>query len=219
MNTAPAPVFSASAPPAVTSAESVGDALNVCRTTVINAAELLWEQDKTMAWAYHLQRAGAWLAVRAAPATPAPDSPRTGVPPPPPVVRRSVDDAFSRGQWAVVLNEGEPLASKYIYWLDLHRMVSVALGNLGPEYAAAKSVVGNQVRALADRLPALLKLAFSDGNPFASDDTQAWLASAVRFGGWRLGRERRGRSREGSRGGSRSHRGRRARGAERGACR
>lgn len=136
-----------------------------------------------MAWAYHLQRTGAWLALRAVPATSAPDSPRTGVPPPPPVVRRSVEDAFSRARWLEVLNEGEPLAATYIYWLDLHRMIGVALGNLGPEYAAAKTVVGSQVRSFVERLPALTKLAFSDGSAFASDETQAWLSSMSSSGG------------------------------------
>jgi type VI secretion system protein VasJ len=155
----------------------VTDALNVCRTTVLKAAELLWAQDRTMAWAYYLQRAGAWMTVRTPPPVSSPDSPKTGIPVPPAVVRRSVEDAFSRSRWADVLSEGEPLAGKYIYWLDLHRMVSVALDGLGPSYAEANAAVRSQVRGFVERFPAIPRLAFADGTPLASDETQTWIAS------------------------------------------
>jgi type VI secretion system protein VasJ len=181
-NAAPAPVFAAAAPPVVTSADSVTDALNACRGTILQAAALLWAQDRTMAWAYSLQRVGTWLAVRAVPPV-APDSQRTGIPAPPPVVRRPVEDAFGRSRWADVLGEAEPLAARYIYWLDLHRFIALSLAGLGPEYAAANAAVRSQVRGFVERFPALTQLEFADGTPLANAETRTWLSSLAGSGG------------------------------------
>ncbi len=164
----------------VGSAEGVGEALKVCRDTVVKAAELLREAAPTDPWAYHLQRVGAWLPIRTAPPA---EGGKTFVPPPQAGLRRDIEEHAAKQRWAPLLREAEPLTATYLFWLDLHRFVAEALRGLGPEYADAALVVTRATVGHVQRLPALLSLTFSDRTPFANPQTAAWLDENMSGGG------------------------------------
>jgi type VI secretion system protein VasJ len=61
------------------------------------------------------------------------------------------------------------------FLLDCQRAVHGALAALGPEYAEAAEAVRQETTLLVQRLPGLETLRFSDGTPFATQETAAWL--------------------------------------------
>jgi type VI secretion system protein VasJ len=83
-------------------------------------------------------------------------------------------------QWLELLNTAEQMTSQYLFWLDLHRFVALALDNLGPAFAAAREVVGREVTYFVARMPILTSLSFDDGTPFADSATQTWLEDEAR---------------------------------------
>ena len=80
----------------------------------------------------------------------------------------------SRGEWLELLHSAENRWTKSMFWLDPHRYVAQALGELGLTEAAA--AVGGGVSNLVARLPSLLEISFSDGTPLADEETKSWIA-------------------------------------------
>lgn len=121
---------------------------------------------------FRLTRFAAWVRVGALP----PESGgRTEVPSPPDFLREPILAARAGGgeDFVRAVEEAVPRA---VFWLDLHRMAAEALCALGGEYAAAREAVCAETAAFARRLAGVEALAFSDGTPFADDETRRWLA-------------------------------------------
>jgi type VI secretion system protein VasJ len=173
---APAPTIAAA-----TSVEDVGSAVRENGHAIVAAAAILRAADPTRAWAYKLQRWGAWIAIEDAP--PSEDG-QTRLPPPPDDLRQKFSAARDAQKWLELLHAAEEATGEYLFWLDAHRNVANALDRLGPGFAAAREVVGREVASFVARLPKLDTLCFSDGTPFAEAATRSWLEEDARkYGG------------------------------------
>jgi len=174
--TAPVAPPSLPPPPALPkpeSLETLAETLSKCRETVLAAAALLRTKSHADAWAYALQRTAIWMNVRALP--PTEESGKTYIPPPPAAMRNELEAHAAASRWLPLLRQAEPATSSYLFWLDLHRYVAVALENLGPDCEEAARIVRSTVSGLVDRFPGVPKLTFRDGTPFANAQTQSWL--------------------------------------------
>ena len=180
----PVAVPSPEAPPPPATASSAEDAEQSVRANaraILEAAALMRAENPAGPWAYRLHRCAAWIAVQEAP----PDEQgKTLLRAPPQDERRRLGSLRDGEKWLELLMLAEETSGKYLYWLDVHRLVALALEKLGPAFAGAREVVGREVAAFVARVPSVPDLAFSDGTPFAETGTKAWLGEeAKRFGG------------------------------------
>lgn len=61
------------------------------------------------------------------------------------------------------------------FWLDLDRQAARGYSMLGEPGAPMRQAIIKNLLAFVERLPGIETLTFSDGTPFASDDTRQWL--------------------------------------------
>ena len=129
---------------------------------------------------YLCARFAAWGAIAMLPPETAG---KTALPPP---QRGTIDELGAlrnAGNHMGLVNSAENAFLTAPFWLDLHYIVDQALDQLGPQYEDARATVRGQLSAFVDRLPGIEDLSFSDGRPFADDETRNWIASEVRSSG------------------------------------
>lgn len=178
---APAASISLPAMPSVSGAGGVGTALNSLGEGLTSIARHMRSSDPANASAYRFNRMGLWLSLSDAP--PAEDG-QTRIRAPGDDLRRQLDTKVSSEQWLDLLNAAEDFSEQYIFWLDLHRYVAMAMDRLGALFMEARKSLAKEVVTFLQRLPAIRNLAFSDGSPFADSATQLWLDEAISaFGG------------------------------------
>ncbi len=158
--------------PTIGSAEDVLPALRTLGKSVVEAARHLRRADPANAWAYRIHRTGLWLSVKAAPPA---EGNRTRLPPPAVELRKKLEARLAGEQWMELLSLAEEQSAQSIFWLDLHRMVALAMDRLGALFLDARTTVGREMVAFVDRFPNLVTLCFSDGTPFADAGTQSFL--------------------------------------------
>lgn len=171
---APAP----SAPATVAApgnAEDVDNFLRQTATAVQQSARTLFKASPQDPTAYRLLRVALYLAIRQPP--PSPDGKKTAVPPPPDKIQQQLETLLGNANWSALLEEAESALVQFRFWIDLHRYVSIALGNLG--HADAKREVVGGTRALLERMPMLVEATFANGLAFCSPTCRAWVDSEV----------------------------------------
>lgn len=183
----PTPVALAAAPiaaPSLPTASSPDDAANAvreCGKAIVDIAQMLRRADPAQAWPYRLQRQGAWLGVQRPPPN---EDNKTRLPPPMADVKKKLQSSMEQQKWLELLQAAEDATSQYLFWLDLHRLVAVAMDSLGALFIGARETVGREVVAFVQRYPAVTSLQFSDGTPFCDAATVSWLdGEAGKFGG------------------------------------
>lgn len=124
-------------------------------------------------WPYRLLRTVAWLTVERLPEA---ESGKTFLRAPKTQERELLANLYAAGQWDGLLEASEEAAAMHIFWLDPHRMTSLALERKGPAFHGARQAVGREVAALLARLDGLSTLSFSNGTPLVSPETIDWLA-------------------------------------------
>ncbi len=169
------PPASSARPVAVGDIESDNDAKKVVR-------QLQEGGRKTAAWwirskladprPYRLNRSLTWLLLDQVP--PNTDG-ITQLNPPAADRLKFFDAQLAAKQYSDVIPELEQTAARAAFWLDGQRMIVNALQALGPEYEAARNAVMEELRHLLSRVPTLVDLKFSDGTPFADDQTRMWI--------------------------------------------
>jgi type VI secretion system protein VasJ len=169
---APAPAMAAPAVPTISGADSVGPALRVLGEGLSTAARHLRLADPANPAAYRLHRIGMWLNVTELPPA---EGGHTRLRPPGADIKRQLEAKVSGQQWLDLLNSAEDVTNQYIYWLDLHRYVALAMERLGALFIEARKIVGRELVGFLQRASALPSLSFSDGTPFADPGTQMWL--------------------------------------------
>jgi type VI secretion system protein VasJ len=148
---------------------------------IMQAASILRASDPASPWAYRLQRWGAWITVQSAPPA---ENGRTRIRPPPEAFARRLAALRDAQNWLELLGAAESATGTYLFWLDLHRMVALAMDRLGATFIPAREAVGREVAAFVARTPGAAGLAFADGVPFADAATKTWLDDeAKRWGG------------------------------------
>jgi type VI secretion system protein VasJ len=171
---APAPPRPAPESPGETSADR--------QTRLNEIADQLQDLAQGMRWsdlrdpqAFRLSRAAAWLTVNSPPEH---SDGITIVPGPGEIETARFEALVAEKNWPNLLEEAEFRFSRSIFWLDLQRYVHQALSNLGPDFQECGRTVIRETAAFLDRMPGLLDLKFSDGQPLADGRTKAWLRSA-----------------------------------------
>jgi len=134
------------------------------------AATLFIKSDPSNAISYRLTRLAAWLPVKVLP--PAQDG-KTRIPPPARDLRNALKNLSQQMRYEGLLESAEGRVGEFLFWLDLSRYVAEALKPL--KYGEACKTVIDETAMYVHRLPGIEKLAFSDGTPFADDDTKEWL--------------------------------------------
>lgn len=124
---------------------------------------------------YRWLRFALWEPVRELP--PAANG-GTKVPPPSPQVLAQLKTLREDEAWAELLahSEGYLYNPAHTFLLSLNFFTAEALSRLGKKHARAREIVERETLLFVHRLPGVETLRFSDGTPFASDETLAWLA-------------------------------------------
>ena len=81
------------------------------------------------------------------------------------------------------MTQAESSAAKMPYWFDGTRLIVNSLEALGAEYQKAKDALLEELTGFINRVPKILELQYSDGTPFADDQTRFWLSTQMNQGG------------------------------------
>jgi type VI secretion system protein VasJ len=178
---APAPTTSYVAPPASPAAVSVGNpdsdeaiekTVNSVFSTLTPLIGFCLDHRPTLPLLFRLNRQQAWMTLEQAP--PAQGS-LTRLPSPAESLLEGFARLQSAGEPVDILRFCEGNLASYPFWLDLNRASHAALSRLGSSAAGAAATVASETLHLLQRLPTLVELSFSDGQPFADGVTRNWL--------------------------------------------
>jgi len=135
-------------------------------------ATYLSQEDLSNPRIYRLTRLVAWSTIDEVPSA---VNGKTRIPAPDNRLRNILIDLRSKGDWEALLKSAEARLPQFIFWLDLNRLISEALINLGDFFREAQKVVCQETAFFMQRLPSLQNLFFSDGTPTADSETKQWL--------------------------------------------
>jgi type VI secretion system protein VasJ len=170
-SSSPAPAMSsvASAPASAAKLESPKQAREDIRRTAI----FLIDQEPDKSVGYRLLRTIRWDSIESIPPL---EEGVTRISPPDERMRTGVREAFGRGEWKQLLSMSERVfaAGSGNFWLDTQRYSVLACKNLGGSYARIADVIVQETTRLHRRISGLFLQTFSDGTPFADEDTVAW---------------------------------------------
>lgn len=144
------------------------------------ATVFLWQKNLSNPLPYRWSRIMAWSMVEDLP--PATDG-KTRISPPPAQVKNIFTELKNKGDHEGLIRSAEGRLPQFIFWIDLNRLVSEGLANLGENYQKAKEAVIQEAAFLLHRLQGLEHLSFSDGTPFADSETKQWLKEIALKGG------------------------------------
>ncbi len=161
-------------PPSQRSEADTAGSLDSLLRNLSHTAAVLLEQDISDPLSYRLSRFSVWSTIDDLPPV---TEGKTLVPPPDPQMAAILRDLFNRGDWSSVVTAAEYQLPQYIFWLDLNRFSASALEHLGPPYQRASECLARETSSFVARFPGLAALKFSDGSPFADQETSGWLQS------------------------------------------
>ncbi|MCK5505071.1 MAG: type VI secretion system protein TssA [Thermodesulfovibrionia bacterium] len=162
----------------ITSREDVRKVFDTAIQKIREATAFLRENDLSNPQLYRWTRIAAWSSVSAPP--PATNG-KTLIPPPGTSIRDPLDELRNRNNpEAFVRLAGERLL-QYVFWLDLNRWITEALNGMGDQFRNCSDAVCQETALFVHRLQGLEELTFSDGTPFADDETRQWL-NEIAFG-------------------------------------
>jgi type VI secretion system protein VasJ len=157
-------------PVEITSPETAFTVLEKALGDVARVADYFREESLSNPTAFRLARVAAWSAVESLPPS---EGGQTIIPPP--YSADSLRGLLGEGQEEALVRGAEQNLMEYILWLDLNFWAAEALARMGEGYEGAAEAVRGETALLLRRLPGLEELKFSDGTPFAADDTREWL--------------------------------------------
>jgi len=146
-------------------------AIQTANERIKRAALTLIEQDLPNPLGHRSLRTAIWSDIDALPQT---VEGKTIIPPPEPHIILMIQDLSSRGDWINLSSTAERQFPQYIFWLDLQRYCATSLENLGLPYQKAWEAVCQETASFLHRLPGIHTLQFSDGTPFADEETKEW---------------------------------------------
>jgi type VI secretion system protein VasJ len=154
----------------------VPKALRQGQTILRSVAAFIRAQKLEDPRSYRLTRVGAWLLIDQLPMQ---QNGVTQLAAPPAAVVQKYNGYIAEQKFAALIPEVEESFSKSPFWLDAHRFTAIALENLGANYVQAKQVVISELAAFLRRLPELVDYKFTDGTPYANEQTRLWLDQEV----------------------------------------
>jgi type VI secretion system protein VasJ len=157
-------------PVEITSPETAYAVLGKALADLVRVAGYLREENPSNPAAYRLARVAAWSMLESLPPS---ENGQTNIPAPYNV--DSLREFAKGGQDEAVIRGAEENLPECIVWLDLNFWSAEALARLGEGHQAASDAVRGETALLLRRLPGLGELKFSDGTPFAADETREWI--------------------------------------------
>jgi type VI secretion system protein VasJ len=167
---------------AISGAGQAAEAVRASAEALVKAASALRKADPASAWAFRLHREGLYLSLEKLPKVS--EGNRTGIGAPPAAMRSRFTAMVADESWSDLVNLAESTLTRHPYWLDLHRHASTGLDRLGALFAPARLAVGRAVVQLAQRVPRLVELEFSDGTPLADEATRSFIDTEARRHLW-----------------------------------
>jgi len=158
----------------ITDTDAAEKALKQALGVISKVADFLMDADLSDPRAYRLSRMAAWSSVEA---TPPATAKKTMIPPPPKQLRQALETMEENAAWENLLKAAEEHVGEYLFWFDLSGSASTALEQLN--HPEAVSEVEKSTADYVMRLAGIEKLTFSDGTPFASEKTKAWLRKII----------------------------------------
>lgn len=128
---------------------------------------------------YRYSRAALWDSLEKMP--PNKDG-KTQLPKPAPDKFKKLQELFDQGDFIAVLDQAEKSASKMPYWFDGQRLIANSLNALGGEFTKAAEALISELKQFLTRLPKIISLGYSDGTPFADEQTLMWISTQVLMG-------------------------------------
>ena len=130
----------------------------------------LMRQDTFNPLPYRLNRISAWSLIDAPPTA---TGGKTMLPPPDDNVISSINALYDAGKWQDLADMCESRVRQYLFWLDLSRYVAESMEETG--HHNISEIIGRETYMFVNMVPGIEKLSFSDGTPFADEDTKQWL--------------------------------------------
>lgn len=171
-----APVSSpAPAVPAASSAAESDDARAARKAFVDTACRYAFLAHKDSAQdpqPWQILRIALWGGVAALPLS---ENGQTYLPAPDSVRVEALHNLLKSGKLVEAALGAEDLFASSLFCLDAQAIIDEALEKLGTEFASAREVVREETLRFVRRLEGVETLSFTDGTPFASEKTRAWL--------------------------------------------
>ena len=168
------------APEALATSHDAQKALNHGLQKIREAIAFLYQENLSNPQPYRWSRIILWSNVEALPPA---NNGQTRIPPPTAQVKNIFSELRNKGDDEGLIRSAEGRLPQFIFWIDLNRLVSEGLANLGENYQKPKEAVIQETAFLLHRLPDLEHLSFSDGTPFADSETKQWLKEIALKGG------------------------------------
>jgi type VI secretion system protein VasJ len=128
---------------------------------------------------YRYSRAALWDSLEKLP--PNKDG-KTQLPKPAPDKFKKLQELFEQGEFIAVLDQAEKSASKMPYWFDGQRLIANSLQALGGEFTKAAEALTSELKQFLSRIPNIINLCYTDGTPFADEQTLLWIKTQVLVG-------------------------------------
>jgi type VI secretion system protein VasJ len=128
---------------------------------------------------YRYSRAALWDSLEKLP--PNKDG-KTQLPKPAPDKFKKLQELFEQGEFIAVLDQAEKSASKMPYWFDGQRLIANSLQALGGEFTKAAEALTSELNQFLSRIPNIINLCYTDGTPFADEQTLLWIKTQVLVG-------------------------------------
>jgi len=165
---------------AIATPQDAQKALNHGLQKIREATAFLYQENLSNPQPYRWSRIILWSNVEALPPA---NNGQTRIPPPPAQIKNIFSELRNKGDHEGLIRSAEGKLAQFIFWIDMNRLVSEGLANLGENYQKAKEAVIQETAFLLHRLPDLEHLSFSDGTPFADSETKQWLKEIALKGG------------------------------------
>lgn len=123
---------------------------------------------------YRYSRFGLWGALDKLP--PAKDG-KTQLPCPPADKLKKVIELYESGDFLDAIQLAEKSADKMPYWFEGNRYIYLSMEALGAEFDKAKAELVEQLVAFVKRVPKILDLQYSNGEPFATEQFKNWITA------------------------------------------
>lgn len=139
------------------------------------ASRMVREEARHNPQSYRWLRFAAWDPVKELP--PAVGG-LTKIPPPPQQASAHLKSLKDDESWEELLSQSEAhlYNPQHTFLLSLNYYTAEALSHLGKKYAVAHEMVCRETQLLLRRLPGIEALSFSDGTPFACEETLEWIS-------------------------------------------
>jgi type VI secretion system protein VasJ len=177
LTTSHTPVLLSSPLPSPPSSGDPTDYLRDVGSSVIEVAHKIRKLNPADPLSFRILRVGLWLHILQPPPTNSGN--KTLVPPPSETLRSNLELMAANSRWSQLLEEAESALTGCRFWLGLQHYSFQALLAMGDGYRQAKDTVVMELRSLLQRMPNLTELEFSDGMPYASSSTLAWIENTV----------------------------------------